>query len=438
MSSKERREERDNERACEDRDAHMKTYEPEWYKNRSRSGNYSSWLKTLKKLSQQCKGLIPDSNNRNVCEEDIGDLSDILYRLNIGQFGGKKGGSKQTGGAVTPALLNKLNGWISKHQGIISDCAKYFLEKIYGAVAKMITEATLHQDSHTFQFLITVISYLNQDVPLPYESKIKAYIQSFLFQNIQAVSDLQTTISNLSLRDLAYSILLGINLFQYVDPAKGVVLDAIDTISGMPLIQFIQTKDFLNLLYELSQSRLITAGLLVNEGFKSLQPDKQVKIKNIYTLIDHNIARIIAEYIKNGYTKIDKALADRLITSNNAIKLEPFDEHLKQTFIEQKMANALEIADITNQIQIEKVKINNALSDEARDAEVVRLKTELSDLKTQLIAILPPGPVPPPPGNPPIYPHTPPLGGKRGKSTRRKIGSRKNKRVQKKKSTKKR
>jgi len=162
--------------------------------------------------------------------------------------------------------------------------------------------------------------------------------------------------------------------------------------------------------------------------------NRKNEIKNIYTLIDRNIL----EYIKNGYTKIDKALADRLITSNNAIKLGPFDEHLKQTFIEQKMANALEIADITNQIQIEKVKINNALSDEARDAEITRLKTELTNLKNQLIAILPPGPVPPPPGNPPIYPPTPPLGGKRGKSTRRKIGSRKNKRVQKKKSTKKR
>lgn len=417
-----------NEQECLARDGHMGTYKPEWYKSYNTKLNnnedvsqdqYKIWRDRLIELSKLCKGSIPDSTdkeyriNRNVCEEDIGDLSDILYQLNLGQLGGKKGGSKQTGGAVTPALLTKLNGWIYRHQDEISDCAKYFLKKIYGAVAgavaKMITEATFQPDSYTLQFLITVISYLNQDVPLPYESEIKAYIQSFLFQNIDVASKLQTTISNLSLRDLAYSILLGINLFQYVDPAKGVVLDAIDTISNTPLINYIKSEAFLKLLYELSQSRLITAGLLVNEGFKSLQPDKQVKIKNIYTLIDHNIARIIAEYIKNGYTKIDKALADRLITSNNAIKLEPFDEHLKQTFIEQKMANALEIADITNQIQIEKVKINNALSDEARDAEVVRLKTELSDLKTQLIAILPPGPVPPPPGNPPIYPHTPPL-----------------------------
>lgn len=428
------------EQACLDREGHMKKYNPEWYKTKSSSDKYSIWLKKLIELSKQCKGLITDSNNlsENVCEEDIGVLSDILYQLNLGQLGGKKGGSKQTGGVLIPELLTKLNGWIYRHQDEISDCAKYFLKKIYGAVAEMINETTLHQDSYTLQFLITVISYLNQDVPLPYESEIKAYIQSFLFQNIQAVSDLQTTISNLSLRDLAYYILLGINLYQYVDPAKGVVLGAIDTISNTPLINYIKSEAFLKLLYELSQSRLITAGLLVNEGFKSLPPDKQVKIKNIYTLIDHNITRLILEYIKNGYTGIDEKIKG-LLESNNAIILQPFDEHLKKTFIEQKMANTFEIAKITNEIQIEKVNINDASLDEAHDTEITRLKDELTNLKTQLRKILPPGPELPPPGPAPLYPPpVPPKGGKRGKSTRRKIGSRKNKRVQKKKSTKKR
>jgi len=388
---------------------------------------YSKWVLRLRDAYRKCKG----SNNQNACEEDIGVLSEILYKLNFGQSGEKKGGSKQTGGTLIPELLTKLNNWIYNNRGIISDCAKYFLEKIYGAVAKMIiTEATLHQDSHTFQFLITVISYLNQDVPLPGEETVKGYIQNFLFQNIQAASKLQ----ELSLRDLVYYTFAAINLYQYVDPAKGVVLGAIDTISGFsqPLIDYIQSEDFLKLLYNISQSGILTAGLLVNTSFSLLPPDKQVKIKNIYTLIDHNIARIIAEYIKNGYTDINEKLGN-LIRSNYEITLKPFDEHLKDTFIKQKMANALEIADITNQIQIAKDDISDASLVLSHDTEITRLKTELSDLKTQLIAILPPGPPPPP-----LYLPTPPLGGKRGKSTRRKIGSRKNKRVQKKKSTKKR
>ncbi len=437
MSSKdERRAERDNERACEARDAHMKTYEPEWYKNRSRSGNYSSWLKTLKKLSQQCKGSKPDSNNRNVCEEDIGDLSDILYQLNLGTFGGKKGGSKQTGGAVTSALLTKLNGWISKHQDEISDCAQYFLEKIYGAVAlaisNMINEATVQNDSHTFQFLITLISKLNQNVKLLYESEIKVYIQSFLFQNISILTALQ----ELSLRDLAYYILLGINLFQYVDPAKGVVLGAIDTILD---IDFIGSKEFLNLLYELSQSGLLTTGLLLSIGFRSLTSYKQKEIKNIYKLIDHNIDRIVAGYIRSGVKNIDNKIKD-LITSNNAILLGPFDEHLKQTFIDEKIKHSFKKAEIINKIQIETVNISDATLVRLHEDEITSLKGELSNLKTQLIAVLTPALPPPAPPvlPPPAPPVLPPRGGKRGKSTRRKIGSQKNKRVQKKKSTKKR
>ena len=430
-------------RYCEPVDSHMKKYNPEWYKSYKvklennedvSQDDYNTWLTELKELSRQCKGLIPDSNNLNVCEKDIGDLSDILYQLNLDpgqQLVGKKGGSKQTGGAVTPALLTKLNGWIFNNRGIISDCAKYFLEKIYGAVA----EATLHQDSHTFQFLITVISYLNQDVPLPGEAMVKTYIQKILFQKIQAVSDLQTNISkavsdlqtnisNLSLRDLAYYILLGINLFQYVDPAKGVVLGAIDTISDFsdPLIQFIQTKEFLNLLYNISQSGFLTAGLFVNTSFSLLSRDKQVEIKNIYTLFDHNIARLIAEYIKNGYTTIDEKLAG-LITSKYQLILAPFDEHLHETFIQQKMANALEIAKITNKIQIAKDDINDASLEKNHEETIMELEQQLTNLTNELKAILP---------------QRQGLGGKRGKSTRRKIGSRKNKRVQKKKSTKKR
>jgi hypothetical protein len=445
MSSKdERRKKRDADRAieeaCADRDAHMERYEPIWYTERTNktTDQYKIWRDKLIRLSQLCKGSIPERTNneyrinRNVCEEDIGDLSDILYQLNLGQLGGKKGGSKQTGGAVTPALLTQLNGWIYRHKDEISDCAKYFLEKIYRAISTIINETTLHQDSHTFQFLITLISYLNQDVPLPGEEMVNIYIQKFLFQNIQAVSDLQqflselqTTISQLSLRDLAYYILLGINLYQYVDPAKGVVLGVVDTISvfSNPLIAFIQSEDFLKLLYNISQSGILTAGLLVSAGFKSLSLNRQNEIKNIYTLIDINIARlIVAEYIKSGYTQIDKALADRLIRSNYAILLEPLTEHLKETLIDEKMANAIEIAKITNEIQIAKYDINDASSIVKHNNEIKRLNEQLNVLTNQLIAILP----------------QLDRGGKRGKSTRRKIGSRKNKRVQKKKSTKKR
>ena len=430
------RAELDNKRACEARDAHMKTYETEWYTNRLRSGNYSSWLKTLIELSQACKGSKPDARNLNVCEEDIGDLSDILYQLNLDPLGVKKGGSKQTGGAVTSALLAKLNGWISKHQGEISNCAQYFLEKIYGAISKMINEATFQKDSHTFQFLITLISKLNQDVQLPHEFKIKRYIQGFLFQNIPVVSALQ----ELSLRDLAYYILLGINLFQYVDPVKDVFSFAVDTILDIN-IDFIGSKEFLNLLYKISQSGLLTASLLLNVAIPS---DKQEEIKNIYILIDHNIDRIVAGYIRSGVKNIDNKIKV-LITSNNAILLRPLDEHLKQTFINNKIEHSFEKAKIINEIQIEKVNISDATLVRSREDEITRLKGELSNLKTQLIAVLPPGPALPPPAPPappvlppPLPPQLPPRGGKRGKFTRRKIGSRKNKRVQKKKSTKKR
>ena len=427
-----------NEQECLARDGHMGTYKPEWYKSYNTKLNnnedvsqdeYKIWRDRLIELSKRCKGAIPDSTdkeyriNRNVCEEDIGDLSDILYQLNLGQFEGKKGGSKQTGGTLIPALLTKLNGWIYRHKDDISDCAKYFLKKIYGAVSVLINETTLQPDSNTFQFLITVISYLNQDVPLPGEAMVKAYIQKILFQNIQVVSDLQTNISQLSLRDLAYYTFAAINLYQYVDPAKGVVLGAIDTISGMPLIAFIQTEDFLNFLYNISQSGFLTAGLLLHTSFSLLPPDKQVEIKNIYTLIDHNIARIIAEYIKNGYTDIDKALADRLIRSNYAILLEPLNEHLKKTFIDEKIKHSFNKAKITNEIQIAKDDISEASSIVKHKTEIESLEEQLTNLTNELIAILP---------------QRQGLGGKRGKSTRRKIGSRKNKRVQKKKSTKKR
>ena len=390
---------------------------------------YSEWVLRLRRAYNKCKnkGILTE------CETDIGDLSEILYELNLGQLGGKKGGSKQTGGAVTSALLAKLNGWISKHQDEISDCAKYFLEKIYGAVSVLINEATVQKDSYTFQFLIKVISHLNQDVQLPHEFEIKRYIQSFLFQNIPVVSALQ----ELSLRDLAYYILLGINLFQYVDPAKGVFSFTVDTILDIN-IDFIGSKEFLNLLYELSQHGLLTAGLLLNIGFTSLPSDKQEEIKNIYTLIDHNIDRIVAGYIRSGVKNIDNKITD-LITSNHAILLRPFDEHLKQTFIDEKIKHSFNKAKIINEIQIEKVKIDDATLVLSHDEELARLEGELSDLKTQLIARLPPGPALPPPVNAPLYPPPPtPRGGKRGKSTRRKIGSQKNKRVQKKKSTKKR
>ncbi len=296
----------------------------------------------------------------------------------------------------------------------------------------MINEATFQNDSHTFQFLITLISKLNQNVKLLYESEIKVYIQSFLFQNISILTALQ----ELSLRDLAYYILLGINLFQYVDPAKGVVLGAIDTILD---IDFIGSKEFLNLLYELSQSGLLTTGLLLSIGFRSLTSYKQKEIKNIYKLIDHNIDRIVAGYIRSGVKNIDNKIKD-LITSNNAILLGPFDEHLKQTFIDEKIKHSFKKAEIINKIQIETVNISDATLVRLHEDEITSLKGELSNLKTQLIEVLSPALPPPAPPvlPPPAPPVLPPRGGKRGKSTRRKIGSQKNKRVQKKKSTKKR
>ena len=334
---------------------------------------YSEWVFRLRLAYKKCK-----SKNINIteCEKDIEDLSDILSQLNglnLGpskSFGVKKGGSKQTGGAVDP-LLKKLNVWISKHQDGISDCAQWFLEKIYVATATLIDEVTFTTQSNTFQFIITVISLLRKDIELPYEDKIKTHIQNELFKNIDKVSDLQNELfknidkvsdfQNISLRDLAYYILVGINAFQYLKPIVSAAAVVGSEIWGITVVS---SPNFVNFLLNLSQSKTLTALIVLNTSFSNLSEEAQKSLIAIANKIDTKIGELVPDIHES--------------------QLKDLSYHLKKTFNTPRIAHALALAEIQNKIHEGKTIQYDLDGLIIKQTEMENLKAQLDEIQTKL------------------------------------------------------
>ena len=357
----------------------------------------SSWRTNLSAAVKACREKEAEEASIMFVDDcnpaDIRGLTSILGELTLMNSGRgeveddiqnskrrRKGGKMVGGGyAELVAQLNNLVTWLGVHAGHISDCAKWFLQKIWAAsitaaraaaevaaagaevtgitdmleLLGILTEfgeaaindihntilmdpdtTTRHAVKSVFDFAVEALKLLIAQPASatvgPYVEAISQYINGVMTANMSAITtasegmiatpaDFQGWLGRTSITTKLYWMVVSLNLVKSLPALAGAALTGAS-------IAVRTSVYFAPIVYHITNSNIFTAALLMHAGFYQLTDTTQAKVLNAYYAFDRRIAETIhppEDTLAAFDTHIKATLqGDELIHFRNTVNLQ--------------------------------------------------------------------------------------------------------------------
>ena len=394
----------------------------EWenVKKQSRA-DQAIWRTQLTNEIQKCKKIERDCDTRQISE-----LSEILTNINSNAtLGGKMVGG---GYAELVAQLENLATWLTHYAGHISNCVKWFLQKIWEA-AKVAAEAIVRAGSWgattmsifataaadatgitdmlallesainlgdavisdvyaatlgdkttaTYMIAVAALHFVIDPVSAaiaPYGDVMNGYINQVAVANREAIitakgavvitpDQLKLWLDNTRWYDKIYTLIVAGKIFQIAP----VLASGILTAAGLALNAGLYFTPFAVLA---AQSRVCTLALLSHAAFYNLSEANQVKLLSVYEKLDEYVAGKI-QVTNAAQLQTFKADIETKLTGNELT-------HYKNVVgLKQKIAQVSATAgEIQLLIKYDDIERNLALQVAAARENAARLEAELA------------------------------------------------------------